>query len=79
MSQPQKKRYADTSSEKIFPHKHCGICSKMIPEFGDGYCSAQCRDYDKQKSSKSKKKWLIWITVGVSIAFVLILTLTLGR
>nr|MDO8086290.1 DUF2116 family Zn-ribbon domain-containing protein [Candidatus Sigynarchaeum springense] len=79
MSKPQKKRYSDAMAEKIFPHKHCSICTKMIPEFGDGYCSAQCRGYDKQKSQKDKRKWLIWIIAGVSIAFVLILMLTLGR
>ncbi len=77
MSQPQKKRYADASSEKILPHKHCSTCSKMVPEFGDGYCSAQCRGYEKQKSGKTKKKWLMWIVGGASIAIVFVIVLSL--
>ncbi|MBN2154059.1 MAG: DUF2116 family Zn-ribbon domain-containing protein [Candidatus Lokiarchaeota archaeon] len=78
MSQ-SRKRYADASAEKIFPHKHCSTCSKIVPEFGDGYCSAQCRGYEKQKSSKDKRKWLTWIIVGVTIAFVFVLVLVLGN
>ncbi len=79
MSQPQKKRYTDPSSEKVFPHKHCSTCMKMVPEFGDGYCSAQCRGYEKQKSGKTKKKWILWIGAGAAIAIVFVVILSQGR
>lgn len=76
MSQPQKKRYADPSAEKVFPHKHCSTCSKMIPEYSDGYCSARCRGYEKQKSGNQKKKWLLWIIGGAAIAIVFVVVLS---
>ncbi|MHA1370292.1 MAG: DUF2116 family Zn-ribbon domain-containing protein [Promethearchaeota archaeon] len=41
--------------EKIFPHRHCSICFKMIPEYSDGYCSKECRTYGTKKDKLDKK------------------------
>jgi predicted nucleic acid-binding Zn ribbon protein len=79
MSQPQKKRYADPAAEKVFPHKHCSTCTKMVPEYSDGYCSTQCRGFEKRKSTRDKKKWLMWIIGGAAIAIVFVVVLTQGQ
>jgi predicted nucleic acid-binding Zn ribbon protein len=56
MSTSQKKKYANAGQEKIFPHKHCGTCNKIIPEYADGYCSAECRNRTMKKEKPNKKK-----------------------
>ncbi len=71
---PPKKKYA-TPEEKIFPHKHCSVCNKMVPEYSDGYCSAKCRGFEKRKEKRGKKKWVIWLIGGALIAVLLIVVL----
>ena len=77
MSTTSKKKFANASEEKIFPHKHCGRCEKMVPEFSDGYCSNKCRGIDTVKSTHQKKRLRGWIGIGAALAIVVVILLTL--
>jgi predicted nucleic acid-binding Zn ribbon protein len=73
MSTQQKKRFIDPMQEKVFPHKHCSVCTKMVPEYSDGYCSARCRVFEKPKDTKNTRRWLWWIIGGAAIAIVFVI------
>ncbi|MBD3187796.1 DUF2116 family Zn-ribbon domain-containing protein [Candidatus Bathyarchaeota archaeon] len=71
---PSKKKSG--KKERVFPHRHCSICFKMIPEFSDGYCSYECRNYKKMRKKVRYKKILKYIlSYGVIIVLVLVLFL----
>jgi len=67
------------SEEKVFPHKHCARCDKMVPEFSDGYCSNACRGISNVKTSRSKKRMIGWIGIGAALAIVVVILLVLPR
>ncbi|MHA1683398.1 MAG: DUF2116 family Zn-ribbon domain-containing protein [Promethearchaeota archaeon] len=75
MSSTQKK-YAGTKKERVFPHRHCSICFKLIPEFSDGYCSQECRNYKRNRRRGRKGKIMKFIlSYGIIIALVAIMFL----
>lgn len=68
------KKYTRGETDKIFPHKHCSRCSKMVPEFGDGYCSNECRHFGKRKEKGDKRKLIKTIgTIGATAGALIIL------
>ncbi|MHA1727798.1 MAG: DUF2116 family Zn-ribbon domain-containing protein [Promethearchaeota archaeon] len=63
------KKYQDGSKQsEIFPHKHCSVCSRMIPPDQE-YCSDECRLKTNYKKKTQKKK--NYRTFGI-IAFVIV-------
>jgi len=79
MSTAPRKKHTSPSEEKIFPHKHCARCDKMVPEFSDGYCSNKCRGIDTTKTSRSKKRMIGWIGIGAALAIIVVLLLLVVR
>lgn len=71
---PRKKYGTGKKSDKIFAHKHCNVCGRMVPEWGDGFCSTRCRDYGTNKGKSSKKK-LIRNIVSIAIVIVAVIVL----
>ncbi|MHA1749798.1 MAG: DUF2116 family Zn-ribbon domain-containing protein [Promethearchaeota archaeon] len=60
--------------DKVFPHKHCIICDKIIPEFSDGYCSDACRNYKKiNKKNRNKKAAKLILSYGIIFALIIIM------
>lgn len=59
------------NKSEVFPHKHCTVCNKMIPEDDnefDTYCSLECSGYtSSQKKNKKKKNWIMFGSYGVMI------------
>lgn len=75
MSSASRKKFTSDLGEKIFPHKHCAKCEKMVPEYSDGFCSNNCRGIDKVKTKHQKKRMITWIGVGGALALIVILLL----
>ena len=66
--------------ESVFPHKHCSVCKKMIPE-DDGefeeYCSAECSGQILgQKKNKKKRNIIMVGSYAVMIVVFIIIALT---
>ena len=80
MSQHGKKfqKYKKYKDQDIYPHKHCPVCKKMVPEegseFGE-YCSPECAGVPKHKKKKNRKR-IIFIIVGYVVMFGVLIGLT---
>ena len=66
----------------IYPHRHCKVCNKMIPEenseFGE-YCSPECSGSTKQKKQGKKKKRILMFSFYGIVAVVLVVIILLTR
>ncbi len=64
-------KYDKYRSSEIYPHKHCLICKKMIPEedneYGE-YCSEECAGIPKTKKKKNRKR-IIYMVIGYFVVF----------
>lgn len=59
---------------EIFPHKHCPVCNKMIPEDED-YCSEECRMIATKEEKGSKKKIIIFVVIYIVVIVAMFLVL----
>lgn len=63
----------------IFPHKHCSICFKLIPEedweFGE-YCSLECQN-QTESQKKGKKKRTIFMIGSYAVMIVVFIVITI--
>ena len=51
---------------EIFPHKHCPVCNRMMPEDQD-YCSEECRLIATKEKKGSKKKIALFVIIYVAV------------
>jgi len=66
-----KSKYEKYSYTKdIFPHKHCPVCDKMMPEKQD-YCSEECAKISKKKDKGSKKKIFFFVAIYIVVIVLL--------
>ncbi len=78
MAVSTKRKYTGVPEDKVFQHKHCVTCNKMVPEFGDGYCSNECRNFGKRRDKMDKKKIFSYIgSIGVVVVMVIVLIFVL--
>ena len=83
------KKYSQVHEKvNIYPHYHCGVCSKMIEkgsshvkkkskqkgfEYFERFCSQECYDRLYAKSKTSKiKPYLGWI-IGIAVIVIFII------
>ncbi|RLI62858.1 MAG: DUF2116 family Zn-ribbon domain-containing protein [Promethearchaeia archaeon] len=76
-------KYDKYKNDGIFPHKHCPICFKIIPEEGTEYgeyCSAECAGVKKtEKKSKKRRYIIMFASYGIMIVvFVIMMILSRG-
>lgn len=68
--------------DAIFPHKHCPVCSHMVPEEGGEYgeyCSLECQGYVKGQKKGKKRQTLFMIIAYVVMIGALVLVMFLNR
>ncbi|MHA1647369.1 MAG: DUF2116 family Zn-ribbon domain-containing protein [Promethearchaeota archaeon] len=68
-------KFEKYKKSEIFPHKHCPVCNKMVPEegseFGE-YCSEECQASIKKGKKSKKRQWIIMIGAYVVVFAVMI-------
>ena len=66
--------------ESVFPHKHCSVCKKMIPEEGSAfeeYCSLECSGQVIGKKKSKRKRTIIMVgSYAVMIIVFIIIAIT---
>lgn len=72
-------KYEKYRKNDIYPHKHCNVCKKLIPEeenpYGD-YCSPECKGIPIEKKKKNKKR-IFYLVGGYVIVFGVLIGLTI--
>jgi predicted nucleic acid-binding Zn ribbon protein len=75
-------KYDKYKDNDIFPHKHCPICSNIVPEedseFGE-YCSLECASKTQVQKKSKRKRWILLGGSYVVVIAVLIVLMILNN